>query len=199
MTDPSPSQNDDRGVSVWVVAAVVVAGLALLAVPLWWVLDTYVLTGEKASGTASVETTTSMIQRPDPINLALLKPVIGSGPGNDDPGRLVDGNEDTSWNSGGYAPQVVQIDLRRSSSIFEIRLLVGQFPDGDTEHVIFAWPAGEPEAEVLHVFEGHTRDRQWLSFQPQEPWVGYDRVGVGTATSPSWVAWFEIEVLGTTP
>jgi hypothetical protein len=185
-----------------VVGVVVLVAIALLALPLWWVLDSYVFTdATDPTVVATNQPTSSTEEGSNPVNLALRKPVTGTGPGSDPepPGRVVDGNPDTAWNSGGYAPQVVQIDLEESSTIHSIRLLTGQSPAGDTEHIIFGWPLGEPEAEILHVFEGYTTDRQWLVYTPDAPWEGIDRIGVGTAASPSWVAWFEIEVIGTTP
>jgi hypothetical protein len=111
----------------------------------------------------------------------------------------VDGNPDTSWNSGGYAPQLVVVDLEEASTIYSIRLLTGQSPDGNTEHAVVGWPVGESDPVVLHVFAGFTTDRQWLTYTPEEPWRGMDRIGVGTTSSPSWIAWFEFQVMGTTP
>jgi hypothetical protein len=195
-----PNENSDHGVSVWVPVAVVVAVIALLAYPMWWVLDS--LLSNEESEVVAVPTTeptpsTEAISRP--VNLALGKTVTGSGPGSDPPGLMVDGNPDTLWNSGSYAPQLVVVDLEASSTIHSVRLLTGQSPNGDTEHALVGWPVGESDPTVLHMFEGFTTDRQWLTYTPDAPWEGIDRIGVGTTTSPSWVAWFEIQVMGTVP
>ena len=198
MTQGPQSQDADTGVSVWVVVVIVVVALALLALPLWWLLDTYVV-AESAPLAVDTETTTSTTEIVDPVNLALRKPVTGTGPGTDPPERLVDGKWEVGWNSGSFAPQVVEIDLETSSTIHSIRLLTGQSPNGETHHLIFGWPVGETEPVLLHEFEGFTTTRQWLSYSPDEPWEQIERIGVGTASSPSWVAWFEIEVIGTTP
>ncbi len=46
-----------------------------------------------------------------------------------------------------------------------------------------------PAPQILtSPFEGYTTDRQWLVYTPDAPWEGIDRIGVGTAASPSWVA-----------
>lgn len=207
MSERPQLEDVDTGVSVWVVAAVVLAALALLALPLWWLLDSYVIAEvtEPVAQPTTLPTPSTSQPSPTtqglatPVNLALGQPVTGTGPGSDPAGWAVDNNPDTSWNSGGYPPQLVEIDLEKPSTVHSIRLLVGQFPDGDTEHVVFGFRPGDSEPEVLHVFEGYTTDRQWLTYTPETPWEGLDRIGVGTLVSPSWVAWFEIQVVGTVP
>lgn len=190
----------DTGVSVWVGVGVFLAAVALLAYPLWWVLDFYVFneTAEPALESIAESTQTSQAAA-IPVNIALGKSVSGTGPGSDPAGRIVDGSLDVGWNAGNYAPQVVEIDLGEPSTIHSIRLLIGQYPNGNTRHVIFGLGPGASEPEVLHVFEGFTTDGQWLTYTPETPWEGVDRIGVGTVASPSWVAWFEIQVLGTVP
>jgi len=74
--------------------------------------------------------------------------------------------------------QVSQCACRGSA--YSIRLLIGQYPNGDTHHVIFGLHPDGSEAEVLHVFEGFTADGQWLTYTPETPWEGLDRIGVGT-------------------
>jgi hypothetical protein len=179
------------------VVSVVVAGIALLSLVLWWALNTYIFSEPEEVDAA--QTTTSEDGGGDPVNLALGRPVTGTGRGSDLPGLVVDGKADTGWNSGDFAPQVIQIDLEKSSTIQTIRLLPGQSPNGETEHIIFGLSPGETEPVVLHTFEGFTNDKQWLAYTPDTPWKNIDKVAVGTRRSPSWVAWFEIVVIGTSP
>lgn len=195
-----PKEGSDNGVSVWVPLVVVVAVIALLAYPMWWVLDS-VLSNEESDVVvvSTTEPTPSTEEASRPVNLALGKTVTGSGPGSDPPELVVDGNPDTSWNSGSYPPQLVVVDLEASSTIHSVRLLTGQYPNGDTEHVVLGWEVGASDPTLLHVFEGFTTDRQWLTYTPDSPWEGIDRIGVGTTASPSWVAWFEFQVMGTVP
>lgn len=196
MSQPPQIQNSDSGVSAWVVVTVAVAGIALLSLVFFWVLNTYLFTepdvddGQTASSTDEVG---------DQVNLALGRPVTGTGPGSDAPERVVDGKAETGWNSGNFAPQVIQIDLEEPSTIHTIQLLPGQSPNGETEHIIFGFSPGATEPEVLHTFVGHTNDKQWLAYTPDTPWKNINQIAVGTKHSPSWVAWFEIVVLGTSP
>jgi hypothetical protein len=59
MSQTPETQDADTGVPVWAVVAVVLVATALLALPLWWVLDTYLLTGgeETEAGTGTAQTT----------------------------------------------------------------------------------------------------------------------------------------------
>lgn len=202
MANQSADERDaDRGVSAWVLAAVVVVVVGLVAYPAWWLLDSLLGDSSPAnteSTTKSVPTTGTTIPVPV-VNLALGRPATGSGPGSDPPTRLVDGDTTRGWNSGSWPPQVVEIDLEAPSTVYEIRMLTGQNPNGETQHIVFGWYEGETEPVALHIFDGYTTDRQWLEYEPEEPWVGIERIAVGSAVSPSWVAWFEIEVIGTTP
>src|SRR2546430_16239080 len=63
--------------------------------------------------------------------LSRLRPILttasNSYPGAP-PSLAVDGSLSTMWNSGGYAPQWIQLDLGQSSIISQIRLNVAQSP-----------------------------------------------------------------------
>ena len=144
------TQDADTGIPVWAVVGTVMVATALLALPSWWLVDSYILTGDQPVESDTSDTTTSANDEVDLVNLALRKTVTATGPGTDPSSRLVDGDPTTTWNSGGFPPQVVQIDLGESSTIHSIRLLTGQSPAGDTEHIIFGWPLGESEPDVLH-------------------------------------------------
>jgi hypothetical protein len=184
--DESELGDVDSGLSVWVVVSVGVVGLALLAYPLWWVLDSALSSvGVNPPVVATSSQPPSTLASSTPVNLALGKPVTGTGPGSDPPIWAIDGDLDTSWNSGSWPPQLLEIDLMEPSAVHSIRLLVGQYPAGDTEHVVFGFRPGDSQPEVLHVFEGLTTDRQWLTHTPEQPWEGLDRIGVGTLVSPS--------------
>lgn len=142
MADKSEARNVDSGVSVWAVVGVVVTALALLAYPLWWVLDSVLSSlGADPAVVATSSPSPSTLVTTTPINLALGKPVTGTGPGSDPARWAIDGNVDTSWNSGSWPPQLLEINLTEPSTVHSIRLLVGQYPAGDTEHVVFTSPA----------------------------------------------------------
>jgi hypothetical protein len=133
------------------------------------------------------------------VNLALRSAVVASGQTPDRPAeRAVDGDPAVGWNSGGFPSQWIDIDLGGPATVREVRLRVGQSPAvGDTIHAILVRGPGTNGEELLfHAFEGQTRDSSWITAKPTRPWAGIDHVRVFTLESPSWVAWFEIEVLG---
>ncbi len=107
----------------------------------------------------------------------------------------VDGYINSLWNSGGDDPQLIEIDLGEYSDVETIRLHVSQQPPGDTVHEI----SGSRNGNVfkpMHIFSGYTEDGQVLEFSPETPWMGIQFIRINTAASPSWVAWREIEIIG---
>lgn len=146
----------------------------------------------------------SPVQRPDPcsigsldlaVDLARIASATSSSELADAPAdQAIDGLIDTVWNSGGSAPQWIQIDLRTPSRVVEIRLLVAQDPSGPSQHVILI--RFEGGWQQLHVFSESTRDGQWLVFRPDAPLQDVLQVRVETTASVSWVAWREISILG---
>ena len=128
-------------------------------------------------------------------NLALGKPAIASSSLPDQPpGGAVDGTTGLWWGAGAFATQWVQIDLGEPSTIGTIRLVVTQYPAGDTIHQIWVGPTSE-QLYMLHSFEGQTVDGQVLEFMPEAPVENVQFIRVITRLSPSWVGWQEIEVL----
>jgi hypothetical protein len=108
----------------------------------------------------------------------------------------VDGDLGTLWSSGDFASQWIEIDLGTASDIAEIRLAASQFPAGETTHRVYVRGPGTGDAfELVHTFQGHTEDSQYLVFMPEEALSGIQYIRVETVASPSWVAWREIEVL----
>lgn len=111
--------------------------------------------------------------------------------------RAIDGNIATSWIAGNLPVQWLQLDLGQTSSITQVRMNVEQFPAGQTVHEI--WGGLQTSSlTLLRTVSGFTQDGQWLetNFSPAAGNVRYLRVV--TTTSPSWVAWAEIEVYGIT-
>ena len=133
---------------------------------------------------------------PSSGNLALNQIATASMSLQNSPDMAVDGDESTYWGAGDFAPQRIEVDLGAPATITEIHLLVGQSPDGDTQHRILA---GETSSDLneIHIFDQFTHDGEWLVFQPQAPLEPIQFIRVETLASPSWVAWFEIQVFGT--
>ncbi len=135
----------------------------------------------------------------EPVNLALRHPVNASQSQPDGPPTAaVDGTWDTEliWNSGDFATQWIEVDLGAPSTITGVRLHVAQFPAGQTHHRVFGRAAESGPEVLLHEFVGVTADPGILeaTLEPAVPGIRFVRVE--TLTSPSFVAWREVEVLG---
>ena len=111
-----------------------------------------------------------------------------------EPKMAIDGNSDTVWNSGGFAPQWIQVDLGTPQILSKIKLQVSQNPRGRTIHAIYGGLTSDLFT-LLDVVDGYTRDGDWLeaSFLPT-PNARVRYIKILTLKSPSWVAWREIQI-----
>jgi hypothetical protein len=110
--------------------------------------------------------------------------------------RAADGRTDNAWNSGGYAPAWVELDLGRNTLVTGIKLMPSQLPQSATTlHRVYGRVAGARTEVLLAQVSGTTVDGTWTTVTFAKPRsVRYVRVL--TVRSPSWVAWREITVLG---
>ena len=114
------------------------------------------------------------------------------------PALAFDGVLETGWGSGTFPVGWIEIDLGRDVALASIRLLPGQTPSpASTVHRVFGRTDGSTAEVLLHEFSGVTSDRVWISaaLDTAKP-VRYVRIE--TVTSPSWVGWFEIEIIPAT-
>ena len=88
------------------------------------------------------------------------------------------------------------MDLQGSYRITEIRLLVGQYPAGNTTHLVQVRLSTGGEFKTVHEFTGFTNDSDWLVFTPDIPLDNVSHVRIQTTVSPSFVAWKEIQIYG---
>ncbi|MFL7795250.1 MAG: discoidin domain-containing protein [Anaerolineae bacterium] len=147
----------------------------------------------------------SPINQPDPCNpeplprsnLAFGKAAVASRSLPEEPPEQAVDGQPTQWESGDYAPQWIQVDLGTPAAVKQVRLVVAQWPAGETVHQI--WGGGSSgDLSLLHEFRGQTEDGQVLEFTPHTPLEGVQIVRIITLESPSWVSWKEIEVIGKT-
>jgi hypothetical protein len=131
-----------------------------------------------------------------PTNLALNASVSASHARADEPAKnAMDGAPETIWNSGRDATQWIELDLGKPYTLTSLRLIVSQYPDGNTTHQI--WVRGANGVlRMIHEIKGNTFDNQVLEFSPDFPIANVQVVRIVTTQSPSWVAWREIEVFG---
>jgi F5/8 type C domain len=124
------------------------------------------------------------------IPLVYVAASASSSASGNPPAYAVDGNPNTVWNSGGYAPAWIELDLKHTVSLAKVRLMVAQDPTGPTTHQLYFGPSPAPTA-LIATLSGSTTDMQWLDVDvPGQPSGRYLRVT--TTASPSWVAWREI-------
>jgi len=74
------------------------------------------------------------------------------------------------------------------------RLLI--VPEGSTIHRIYVRRAGATDLVLVHEFSGETRAGDWLVYRPESPLEGVNVVRIHTISSPSWVAWGEVQIYG---
>ena len=86
-----------------------------------------------------------------------------------------------------------EIDLGAEQIIRDIRLLTSQFPAGETVHEVRV-RGEETVFETVFRFEGATEDMQWLTYLPESPLENVRYIRINTLSSPSWIAWREVEV-----
>jgi hypothetical protein len=128
-------------------------------------------------------------------NLAAGRPVVVSAALPGKPGALaVDGVASTGWESGGPPPGSIEVQLGGPSTVREVRLTVNQYPAGPTVHRLLFRVGGQ--WQDVHTFSGQTQIGQVLTWTPPQPVGGVTAVRIETVSSPSFVAWYEIEVLG---
>lgn len=142
--------------------------------------------------------------RPDPCafgegvqrNLALGAEVRASAELSHEPAaHAVDGKASTQWGAGADPPQWIEVDLGAPAAVSELRLLVAQWPEGETVHRVSVRGATGDFVEVVR-FSQVTRQDDWLVFTPDSPLTNVQVVQVETVSSPSWTAWKEIQVMG---
>jgi hypothetical protein len=137
----------------------------------------------------------SVIEGTPLSNLALGRPATAPAalPANP-PSLAVDGNPATAWIAGTGPPMWIEIDLGVPADVVEVRLRVAQTPTGATTHRVLAL-TGSGWVTVAELV-GQTSENQLLAVRPATRLDGVRSVRVETSQSPSWVAWREIEVIG---
>ncbi|MGD2059045.1 MAG: discoidin domain-containing protein, partial [Anaerolineales bacterium] len=109
------------------------------------------------------------------------------------PENAVDGDTGTWWSAGAAPPQWIEIDLGAEYDLAEIVLVPSQSPPGTTVHRVLG-RGGDGEYRLLHTFQGETQDGQRMSASSDGEWAAIRYVRIVTDSSPSWVAWREVQI-----
>ena len=130
-------------------------------------------------------------------NLAYNKPATASRSLTDEPpANAVDDDPSTQWGAGEGPVQWIEIDLQGTFRITEVRLLVAQYPSGNTIHRVQVRSSSGDAFQKVHEFNDVTNNDDWLIFQPDTPLEDVAQIRIQTLASPSWVAWKDIQVYG---
>lgn len=113
------------------------------------------------------------------------------------PTLAIDGNLSTCWNSGGFAPQWIDIDLCIPQYLVSLRLLPNQYPvTGNATHQIqvasVASPTSTDYTTVATLRQSFTSG-QWVEVRLGSPCPNVRHIRIYTTASGSWVSWLEIE------
>ena len=133
-------------------------------------------------------------------NIALNRPVTAdAAQENDPPERVVDGDTsgNLNWNAGSAAPHWIEIDLESEFNVAEIRALTSQFPEAQLDPTVHRILVADSSHEFneIYVWDGETRDDEWLSFVPDAPIPNVRYVRIETVSSIHHSSWGEIEVI----
>ncbi len=119
----------------------------------------------------------------------------GSSVGGYSSSYAIDGNVHTMWNSGGFAPQTITLDLGNYYTVSSVRFNVQKTPAGTASHTITAGPCSQAYS-YTQSFSENGKSGEWQ--EVSTIFGGAVRyVTISTTASPSWVAWAEIEAYGT--
>jgi len=115
------------------------------------------------------------------------------------PEKAFDGDFSNMWNSGTWPMSWIEVDLGKPTRITQILLSVEQTPaDADTVHEIWlssSMIGSDTSGAVLsYTPAGRTYDGQTLSVAFSNPPTA-QHVQIRTISSPSWVAWNEIQIM----
>ncbi|AOS84214.1 hypothetical protein BIU88_08765 [Chlorobaculum limnaeum] len=110
--------------------------------------------------------------------------------------NIGDGSLVSAWNAGDYAPQSVEFELEKKKNIItKMRLVPGQSPAGRTAHEVYAADSTGTYRMVARI-EEYTSDGVPLVQEFLPPLHNVSKMMVKSVSSPSWIAWQEIEVYG---
>ncbi len=123
-------------------------------------------------------------------NVAIWRPATAdaSEPTNP-PIRAFDGRTDDWWNSGGYAPHWIEVDLLHPVDI--ARLVIVTAPLG--AFLVLGKTGAYDAYRVLYAFNGSTSSFEQLTFAPKRPWRAVRYLRLLATHGGGWVAWHEIE------
>ena len=139
--------------------------------------------------------TTNSIEKYQLRNIAFGKVATASITNSKNPPYLaIDGNDNTGWGTEDFPPAWLEIDLQGIFIVSSVELITAQSPDGETTHDLLV-DDGSGTFQKIHTFKGFTSNHQKLTYSLDPP-QSISKMKVVTVSSPSWVVWQEIRVIG---
>jgi hypothetical protein len=128
-------------------------------------------------------------------NVALNKTATASASASGaPPSSAFDGNNTTAWNSRSYSANIT-VDLAQARTVSKLILNPSQSPAGTTTHQIWVSP-DMVNWKIVDISTQFTTNGVPFERKLSVPETNVRGVRVVTTSSPSWVAWFEIAVMG---
>jgi hypothetical protein len=107
-----------------------------------------------------------------------------------------DGDTKTTWNSGGPAPQWIEIAFKPAKTITQIQLIVEQRPRGLTKHTVRGFRADGTEVPLAYfAFLTDAGSEMSARIAPGAG-RGITRLRIDSDAGPSWVAFREVRIFG---
>ncbi|CAF1289997.1 unnamed protein product [Rotaria sordida] len=88
------------------------------------------------------------------------------------------------FNSGGFAPQYIQLELPQDSRVRDICLQVNQYPSGTTNHQLFVG-SDLNSMQLIRNLVGTTQAGQWINITFNPPLNKIRFLRVNTTSSPA--------------
>lgn len=113
------------------------------------------------------------------------------------PQNAIDGvySRTTHWAAGTFPTQWIELNLGRQQTVNGLKLHVRQIPGGRTVHQIYTGNSPNP-GTLSRTLDCQTEDYESINVVFSPPLSNTQYIRINTTTSPSWVAWTEIEAYG---
>ena len=111
--------------------------------------------------------------------------------------NAIDGDPETAWSAQNHPAQWISIALDDLYLAERLELVVAQAPAGPTTHVLWVDNGSGVRTRFRQLTDIHTEDGQTLIIEIDPP-RPVKEILIQTLESPSWVAWREVRVFGST-
>lgn len=108
----------------------------------------------------------------------------------------IDGDPKTIWNSGGLAPQWIEVAFTPARTIAQVQLIVEQRPRGLTKHTVRGFRADGSEIALAYFAFPTDAGVEMSARIAPGPGRGLTRLRIDSDAGASWVAFREVRIFG---